>query len=132
MVALIVFAVAAHGKTLVLVVLLVTAAVIAGTTYLFSSLEVIVADGELTISFGPGVVRRSFSLTDVVKMRAMVTSPLSGWGIHYYTGGVLYNVYGRQAVELTMRDGRQVRVGTDEPQALLAALRAATGLPEQA
>jgi hypothetical protein len=130
-VALIVAVVVSHMKAAAVAIILVTIAIIVGTMYLFSSLEVSVDDGVLKISFGPGFVHKSFPLADVVSMRPVMTAITSGWGIHNFRGGVLYNVSGRQAVELTMRNGRQVRVGTDEPQALLAALRAATGLPEE-
>ena len=39
--------------------------------------------------------------------------------------GRLYNVGGVDAVELEMDNGRVVRVGTDQPDALLAAVNAA-------
>jgi len=35
---------------------------------------------------------------------------------------VIYNASGFDAVELRMDDGRRIRIGTDEPHALAAAL----------
>ena len=37
--------------------------------------------------------------------------------------GRLYNVYGRQAVERMLQSGTRDRLGTDEPDALVAALQ---------
>jgi hypothetical protein len=39
----------------------------------------------------------------------------------------LYNVSGRKAVEVTRLSGKRVRIGTDEPDALLAAPTSARG-----
>jgi ABC-type polysaccharide/polyol phosphate export permease len=43
-----------------------------------------------------------------------------GWGIHFIPGGVLYNASGLSAIELQLTNGRVVRIGTDEPEALAA------------
>jgi hypothetical protein len=52
------------------------------------------------------------------------------WGIHRYPGGVLYNASGLSAVEFTLADGRRVRIGTHQPDALADAVQQATGTPE--
>jgi hypothetical protein len=49
-----------------------------------------------------------------------------GWGVRLTPHGILYNVSGLNAVELLLDDGRRVRVGTDEPDALVRALAGAT------
>jgi hypothetical protein len=36
----------------------------------------------------------------------------------------LFNVSGLDAVEVELVDGKRIRIGTDEPQALVAAIRA--------
>jgi hypothetical protein len=36
---------------------------------------------------------------------------------------MLYNVSGRDAVEIQLDDGRRFRLGTDDPEGLVAALR---------
>ena len=50
------------------------------------------------------------------------TNPLYGWGIRYPFDGWLYNVSGLQAVELTVKGEGNLRIGTDEPETLVAAL----------
>ncbi len=48
-----------------------------------------------------------------------------GWGLRRTPIGWLYNVSGLEAVEITMKDGRKVRIGTDDPAGLDAAIGAA-------
>ncbi|MGE5604738.1 MAG: hypothetical protein ACM3YE_03495, partial [Bacteroidota bacterium] len=43
-------------------------------------------------------------------------------GIHYGISDSLYNVSGRRAAELTMKNGRRVYIGTDEPEKLTEAI----------
>jgi hypothetical protein len=47
---------------------------------------------------------------------------MEGWGIRITTRGMLYNVSGRDAVEIRLDDGRRFRLGTDDPNGLVAAL----------
>jgi hypothetical protein len=46
-----------------------------------------------------------------------------GWGIRITPDGLLYNVSGTRAVEITLTDGSKLRLGTDEPEALCQAIR---------
>ena len=92
---------------------------------LFSSLTVTVTDRELIFYFGPGFWTRRFALDDIVSVEVVRNSPLYGWGIRYTHHGWLYNVSGLKAVEVTIRGEEQLRIGTDEPEALKAALERA-------
>jgi hypothetical protein len=51
----------------------------------------------------------------------------NGFGIRMRSGFRLYNVSGLDAVELQLKSGEIRRIGTDDPQALVEALKA-TGL----
>jgi len=50
-----------------------------------------------------------------------------GWGIRLTPGGWLWNVSGLDAVELTFKNGKKFRIGTDEPDRLLQALPVGIG-----
>jgi len=103
--------------------LLVAAAVLVLPLLLFSSLTVVVTDSILRLSFGVGLIRKTIARSDIVRC-SVVTNPwYYGWGIHRTPRGWLYNVSGSQAVEIELGNGSLVRVGTDEPEALCAALR---------
>ena len=97
---------------------------------LFSSLTVTVTDQELVFYFGPGFWTRRFALDDIVSAEVVRNSALYGWGIRYTPHGWLYNVSGLWALEVTIRGEEQLRIGTDEPEALKQALDKATARQE--
>jgi hypothetical protein len=94
---------------------------------LFSSLTIEVADGELRSHFGPGFWRKRWALADVVGADAAPIQPWEGWGIRFTTRGMLYDVAGTRSVEVHLRSGTSFRLGSDEPERLLAAIRAGVG-----
>lgn len=49
---------------------------------------------------------------------------LEGWGIRRTKEGMLYNAGGSGAVRLTLKDGRRLRLGSDEPERLVAFIQA--------
>ncbi|MCC6217489.1 MAG: hypothetical protein IT376_21710 [Polyangiaceae bacterium] len=102
---------------------------LAVTAALFASLTVTVDDRELRFWFGPGLIGKTLPLALIRSWRPVESSWLLGWGVRIYRRGVLYNVSGLRAVEIVLRDGTELRIGTDEPEALAAALRARLGDP---
>jgi hypothetical protein len=96
---------------------------------LFSLLTVEVGDGELRFHFGPGFWRKRFSLADVTSADVTRSSWWEGWGIRITPRGMLYNVSGMDAVEIKLRSGQRLRIGTDEPEALAEAIRMAINAP---
>ena len=72
-------------------------------------------------------MHKTLPLGDIVSFAAVRNSWASGFGIHYFPGGVLWNASGLSAVEFKMANGRYVRIGTAEPDAFVAAVRQATG-----
>jgi hypothetical protein len=105
----------AVGATLVILLL---------TSVVFSRLTVRVGKGEISWRFGLGLLEHRIPLAEVVAA-TVVTNPIwSGYGVRRLSNGWLYNVAGRRAVELVLRDGRRVRIGSDEPELLLGAITA--------
>ena len=100
-------------------------AIVAVTLALFSTLSVVVDDRAVRLWLGFGSLRREVMLADVTAARRVRNHWYAGWGVRIIPGGRLYNVGGVAAVELEMDNGRVVRVGTDQPDALLAAVKAA-------
>jgi hypothetical protein len=104
---------------LALAVLAITGAVLAT----FFSLTVEIDKSTLTCRFGVGLIQRSIPLSEVDHVSAVVNPWFVGWGIRWIPGSYwVWNVSGFQAVELTMKDGRRFRIGTDEPEALVHAI----------
>jgi hypothetical protein len=103
------------------------AVLLAGCLYLFSSLTITITNTTLTFYFGAGFLRKRLSLAEISAYR-LVTNPwYYGWGIHLTPHGWLYNVSGFDAVELALKNGRKLRVGTDDARQLSAILDTVLG-----
>ena len=94
---------------------------------LMFDLTVEVGEEEIELRFGVGLIRKRVPLRDVVRCDAVRNSFWHGWGIHYVGRGWLYNVSGFDAVELGLPKDRVIRIGTDQPERLAAAIRARLG-----
>ena len=94
---------------------------------LFSSMTVRVGDDGLHWHFGPGFWKKSLPLSDIAAVRSVRNKWWYGWGIRLTPHGWMYNVSGLDAIELDLREGKKFRIGTDEPEKLLTAIRSATG-----
>jgi hypothetical protein len=92
---------------------------------MFSSLTVEVEGNELRWRFGPGWWTWRIAIDDIESVAAVRNKWWNGLGIRKGPGFWLYNVAGLDAVELRLRSGEVRRIGTDDPQGLAAALKAA-------
>jgi len=90
---------------------------------LFYRLNVTIDDEMLCASFGPGIIRKRVPLVDIVSCEPIRIRWWYGWGIHVTPCGWLYNVSGFDAVAITLRDGRKLALGTDDPHGLTAGIR---------
>jgi hypothetical protein len=106
-------------------ILAATAVILLLVAWLFSSLTVAVGPEEVAVRFGPGLVRKTFAVSELHEARAVRNSWWYGWGVRLTPRGWLYNVSGLDAVEVELVNGRRYRIGTDEPGALVAAIEAA-------
>jgi hypothetical protein len=108
-----------------------TSAIVLGVllviAFLFPSLTVEVGDGRVKCWFGSGLIHREFALTEIIGAKAVRNRWYYGWGIRYTPRGCLFNISGLDAVELTLRSGKRFRIGTDESDKLVLAIRQATG-----
>jgi hypothetical protein len=91
----------------------------------FSSLTVEVTSERVSLQLGLGVLRRTFLTKNIRAARIVRNRWFYGFGIRLTPHGWLYNVSGLDAVELEFAGGIRCRIGTDEPQQLLAAIQSA-------
>lgn len=84
----------------------------------------------LSMRFGLGLIRFQFPLDRIAGFRAVRNRWYWGLGIRFIPNGRLLNVSGLDAVELVQDSGRRVRIGTDRPRELVAALERRTGMAE--
>ena len=95
---------------------------VAMVTLSFSRLAVIVDSDEVRLTFGFGFPRKRIPRAHIVSHGTVRNSWLLGWGIRWIKGGRMWNVWGLDAVELVLADGKKFRIGTDEPETVNAAL----------
>jgi hypothetical protein len=84
--------------------------------------------GHFTVEVGEGRVewrygvlgwpRWQAALDQITGVEITTSHAREGWGIRRTKTGMLYNAHGRQAVRLHLRDGRTLRLGSDEPERL--------------
>jgi len=88
-------------------------------------LEVIVDPAAVHIYFRP-FVRREIGLGEIVGVTPRAYDPVreyGGWGIRGMMGKKkAYTTTGRQGVELTLRDGEKVMIGSQHPEILAKAI----------
>jgi hypothetical protein len=87
--------------------------------FLFSSLTVQLRDGELQSHFRFNFWTKRVPLASVTGAEVTQSSAWEGWGIRITPRGMLYNVWGTKAVEVRLQSGERLRLGTDEPGALI-------------
>jgi len=93
--------------------------------FLFSSLTVEVSDREITWAFGPNFWRNRIALSDIAKVETTYLPWYYGSGIKWSGNGWMYLVsMGGDAVKIDLKDGNSIRIGTNDPQGLSAALAA--------
>ena len=90
---------------------------------LFYNLTVYDDGDSLCLKFGIGVLTKKIPYSDVVSVETVRNPWYWGWGIKKIPGGWMWNIAGLDAVELTFKDGRKFRVGTNEPDVLAEVIR---------
>lgn len=90
----------------------------------FGTLTVAIDGQFLKFRFGWGIFRKKFLLNEIASVRKVKNHWYYGWGIRlwFWPKMWIFNISGFDAVELTMKNGKIYRIGTDEPNALEEAL----------
>ena len=86
----------------------------------FATLTVSINEKYLRIKFGYGIFKKKFLLEKITSARTVKNHWYLGWGIRiwFWPHMWIYNVSGFDAVEITMRNGKIYRIGTDVPKEL--------------
>ncbi|MES2675144.1 MAG: helix-turn-helix transcriptional regulator [Pseudomonadota bacterium] len=88
----------------------------------FSSMTIEVNESEINWYFGPGVFKNSLALEEVGRCQKVRNPVWMGFGIHCYGTGRIYNVSGLLGVEVELKGGSFIRLGTDQPNYLVQAI----------
>lgn len=88
----------------------------------FSSMTIEVNESEISWYFGPGLFKKSLPLEEVGQCKKVKNPLWMGFGIHAYGTGWIYNVSGLLGVEIELKGGSFIRLGTNEPNYLIQAI----------
>jgi hypothetical protein len=92
-------------------------------SFLFHSLNIKVNASEINWSFGPGFWKKSIKLETVNSVNVIDTKWYYGLGIRFIPSGWLYTVSGTTAIQLELKDGSKINLGTNDPDNLVAAIK---------
>jgi hypothetical protein len=120
----VVLLVAADDETSTFAASVIAAFIVAISALLLltSRLEVTVGNGSVTAAFGFGWPRKTVVLADVKEVRRVRNRWWYGFGIRKIPDGWMYNVWGLEAIDVEYETGKVFRIGTDDPENLLAVL----------
>ena len=105
-------------------VLIAVLVVLAVVWVLLFSLSIELKDNALICRLGAGLIHRKIRLSEIRQSRIISNPWYAGFGIHWVPGQYwVWNVSGRRGVELSLKSGERFRLGTDEPEALMRALK---------
>ena len=90
----------------------------------FATLTVSIDENNLRIKFGYGIFARMFPLNQIASVQSVKNHWYYGWGIRvwFWPYMWIYNVSGFDAAEITLKNGKIYRIGTDEPEKLRQAI----------
>ncbi|MCQ8877969.1 hypothetical protein NQT69_08175 [Pseudoalteromonas shioyasakiensis] len=102
--------------------LMVFAGILVLVGFIFHGLTIKVDNETIGWGFGPGLFGQTLMLADIVEAKPVENSFRHGIGLRITHDGWVYTVSGFSAVQLTMKDGSQYRLGTNDQAGLLSAL----------
>ncbi len=92
---------------------------------LFYALTVEISGGKLKFWFGIGAIQKSVPLSEIESSREVVNPWYYFWGIKSIPGGWFYAIAPGPAVEILLKSGKIIHLGTDQPELLKQAIDAA-------
>lgn len=102
--------------------LIVFAVILILVGFLFHGLTIKVDNRFISWGFGPGIAGKKIALDEIIDAKAVQNTFRHGVGVRITHDGWVYSVSGFSAVQLTLKDGTQYRLGTNDQQGLVAAL----------
>lgn len=112
---LVLFATPQNNSSLAVAILIIISA-------LFCTLTIKINEGTIHWYFGPYFWKKKIKISEIVRTEIVHSSWWCGWGIRRIKHGWLYNVSGFNAVQLELKSGKRIRLGTDQPGSLKVAI----------
>jgi len=89
---------------------------------LFYSFTVEISAKQLKFWFGIGMIRKTYALSEIQSTKVIKNPWYYFWGAKSIPGGWFYAIAPGTAVEIGLKNGRVVQLGTDQPEKLKQAI----------
>lgn len=96
--------------------------ILALTVALTYRMQTIVTDTHVSIRFGVGIIKRTVPISSILDVTVVTNAWYYGWGLRIIPRGWLYNINGTKGIELQLKSGRVVRIGSADPESLKRAV----------
>lgn len=100
--------------------------ILATCILLFFRMKVVVDESHIKISYGIGLISKKIKINTISGLK-IVRNPwyCYGWGLHFIPHGMIYNISGKNTVELNFKNSKEIiRIGAAYPQELKNAIEA--------
>jgi len=92
---------------------------------MFYSLTVEISEEKLKFWFGIGIIQKTIALSEIQSTKEVKNPWYYFWGVKSIPGGWFYAIAPGTAVEIELRDGRIIQLGTNQPKILNQAIETA-------
>lgn len=88
---------------------------------IFLKLDTNIVNGNINVKLPP-ILNKNIGRDEISRIEKINYRPLidfGGWGIRFGKGGIIYNMRGNQAVKLSLKSGKIIYIGTQNPDQLI-------------
>ena len=89
---------------------------------MFYSFTVEITEEKLKFWFGIGIIRKTIALSEIQSVKEVKNPWYYFWGVKLIPGGWFYAIAPGLAVEIELKNGRVVQLGTNQPKKLKQAI----------
>lgn len=99
----------------------VLSSLIIGMAFWFLKLDTKIINGIINVKLSP-ILNTNINRDEISQIEKITYRPIvdfGGWGIRFGKGGIIYNMRGNKAVKLSLKSGKIIYIGTQNPDQLI-------------
>lgn len=103
----------------------VLSSLIIGVAFWFLKLDTKIIDGNINVKLSP-ILNTNINRDEISQIEKITYRPIvdfGGWGIRFGKGGIIYNMRGNEAVKLSLKSGKIIYIGTQNPDQLINSIK---------
>lgn len=104
----------------------VLSSLIIGMAFWFLKLDTRIVNGNINVKLAP-ILNTNINRDEISQIEKITYRPIidfGGWGIRFGKGGIIYNMRGIEAVKLSLKSGKIIYIGTQNPDQLIKSIKA--------